>query len=81
MLFTDEINYEHLFNGTVSEKLKIAKLIKENLKILEDLKKWWIYEEWMNRMGPGDWVFFHVAVHYLQNWKYIIIIIMGGWIK
>ena len=34
----EEINYEHLFNGTVDEKLKIAKLFKENFKTLEDLK-------------------------------------------
>ena len=36
---TDEINYEHLFNGMESEKLRIAKLFKENLKILGDLKQ------------------------------------------
>ena len=34
----EELNYEHLFNGTVSEKLKIAKLFKENFKTLEDMK-------------------------------------------
>ena len=29
---TDEINYKHLFDGSVTEKLKIAKLFKENIK-------------------------------------------------
>ena len=31
----EEINYEKLYNGTVSEKVKIAKRFKENFKILE----------------------------------------------
>jgi Zn finger protein HypA/HybF involved in hydrogenase expression len=31
----EEINYEKLYNGTVSEKVKIAKRFKENFKILD----------------------------------------------
>ena len=34
----EEFNYEKLFNGTVSEKLKIAKLFKENFELLEKIK-------------------------------------------
>ena len=33
------IKYEKLFNGTVSEKLIIAKIFKENYEIIENLKK------------------------------------------
>ena len=36
---TEEINYDKLFDGTVLEKLKIAKVFKENLKILDQIKK------------------------------------------
>jgi hypothetical protein len=32
---SEEIKYEKLYNGTVSEKVKIAKRFKENFKILE----------------------------------------------
>ena len=35
----EDIKYEKLFNGTVKEKVKIAQRFKENLKILEDMKK------------------------------------------
>ena len=35
----EEIEYEKLFNGTVSEKLKVAQKFKENLDILENMKK------------------------------------------
>ena len=34
----EELKYEHLFNGTVNDKLEIAKRFKENFKILEELK-------------------------------------------
>jgi hypothetical protein len=34
-----EFKYEKLFNGTVMEKLKIARIFKENFKILENMKK------------------------------------------
>ena len=34
-----EFKYENLFNGTVTEQLKIAKIFEENLKILEKIKK------------------------------------------
>ena len=36
---TEEINYDKLFDGTVLEKLKIAKVFKENLKLLDQIKK------------------------------------------
>ena len=36
---TEEINYDKLFDGTVLEKLKIAKVFKENLKIVDQIKK------------------------------------------
>ena len=35
----EEFNYEKLFNGTVSEKLKIAKMFKENFEKLEKIKQ------------------------------------------
>ena len=35
----ENLNYENIFNGTVKEKLKIATMFKENLKILENIKK------------------------------------------
>ena len=34
-----EFNYENLFNGTVTEQVKIAKRFEGNLKILENIKK------------------------------------------
>ena len=34
------VKYEKLFNGTVSEKLMIAKMFKENYEVLENMKKW-----------------------------------------
>ena len=34
------VKYEKLFNGTVSEKLMIAKIFKENYEIVENMKKW-----------------------------------------
>ena len=34
-----EVKYENLFNGVVTEQLKIAKIFEENLKILEKIKK------------------------------------------
>ena len=34
-----EFKYANLFNGTVTEKLKIAKMFKENFDILESMKK------------------------------------------
>ena len=34
-----EVKYEHLFDGVVTEQLKIAKIFEENLKILEKIKK------------------------------------------
>ena len=33
------INYEKLFNGSVSEKLKVARRFKENFQIMESIKK------------------------------------------
>ena len=33
------VKYEKLFNGTVSEKLMIAKIFKENYEIVENMKK------------------------------------------
>ena len=33
------VKYEKLFNGTVSEKLMIAKMFKENYEVLENMKK------------------------------------------
>ena len=35
----EEINYDKLFDGTVVEKLKIAKAFQKNLKILDKIKK------------------------------------------
>ena len=35
----ENLNYENIFNGTVKEKLKIATKFKENLKMLENIKK------------------------------------------
>ena len=34
-----EFKYENLFNGTVTEQLKIAKIFEENSKMLEKIKK------------------------------------------
>ena len=34
-----EVKYDKIFNGTVSEKLKIARIFKENLDALENMKK------------------------------------------
>jgi hypothetical protein len=34
-----EFKYENLFNGTVTEQLKIAKIFEENLRILDKIKK------------------------------------------
>ena len=34
----EEVRYEKLFNGTVEEKLKIAKQFEENFKVLENLR-------------------------------------------
>ena len=36
---TEKIKYENLLNGTVEEKLKIAKQFKENFAILGKIKK------------------------------------------
>ena len=36
----EEIKYEKIFNGTVSDKLKVAQKFKENFDILENMKKW-----------------------------------------
>ena len=33
------VNYDKLFNGTVDEKLEIAKIFKENYDLLENMKK------------------------------------------
>ena len=33
------VKYEKLFNGTVTEKLMIAKMFKENYEVLENMKK------------------------------------------
>ena len=33
------VKYEKLFNGTVNEKLIIAKMFKENYEVLENMKK------------------------------------------
>jgi hypothetical protein len=35
----EDIKYDKLFNGTVIEKLKIAKMFKENFDKLENMKK------------------------------------------
>ena len=35
----ENLKYEKKCNGTVKEKLKIATMFKENLKILENIKK------------------------------------------
>ena len=35
----EEFNYEKLFDGTVTEKVKIAKMFKENFKMLEKIKQ------------------------------------------
>ena len=37
----EEVSYEKLFNGTVEEKLKIAKQFEENFKVLENLRNGW----------------------------------------
>ena len=34
-----DIKYEQIFNGTVAEKLKIARIYSENFAKLEDIKK------------------------------------------
>jgi hypothetical protein len=36
---TEDVDYENIFNGTVAEKLKIAKRFKENYDLLEKMKK------------------------------------------
>ena len=59
----ENLNYENIFNGTVKEKLKIATMFKENLKILENIKKWKISRSEKEQqiplqtmwMGPSDW--------------------------
>ena len=35
----ERVHYDKLLKGTVKEKLKVAKLLEENFKILEDIKK------------------------------------------
>ena len=35
----NDVKYEKLFNGTVGEKLIIAKIFKENYDVLENMKK------------------------------------------
>ena len=35
----EDIKYEKIFNGTVSDKLKVAQKFKENFDILEKMKK------------------------------------------
>ena len=35
----EEIKYEKILNGTVSDKLKVAQKFKENVDILENMKK------------------------------------------
>ena len=35
----NDVNYEKLFNGTVDEKLIIARIFKENYDVLENMKK------------------------------------------
>ena len=34
-----EVKYDKILNGTVTEKLKIARIFKENLDALENMKK------------------------------------------
>ena len=34
----EKVRYEKIFNGTVEEKLEIAKLFEENFKVLENLR-------------------------------------------
>ena len=36
----EEIKYEKIFKGIVSEKVKVAQKFKENSDILENMKKW-----------------------------------------
>ena len=36
---SEKIEYEKIFNGTVGDKIKIARRFKENFYILENLKK------------------------------------------
>ena len=35
----NDVKYENIFNGTVEEKLKIAKVFKQNFDKLENMKK------------------------------------------
>ena len=35
----EKVDYDRIANGTVKEKLKVAKLFQENFKILENIKK------------------------------------------
>ena len=34
-----EVKCDKIFNGTVTKKLKIARIFKENLEVLENMKK------------------------------------------
>ena len=54
-----ELNYEKIFNGTVSEKLKIARRFKRNKDRLE-IENFW--DEMINQVINPT----------IQNWKYII---------
>ena len=50
----EKVDYDRIANGTVKEKLKVAKLFQENFKILENIKKsmWRTFAQ--THMGPSD---------------------------
>ena len=74
------MHYDKLLKGTVKEKLKVAKLLEENLKLLEDIKKSNWNERWrikrisLKYMGPSD--IFVLSDVVCTELEYIIIIMI-----
>ena len=73
-----EVKYDKILNGTVTEKLKIARIFKENLDALENMKKW--NNKWKTHpiLDHVTCTFIIMSAVIIQNWKYIIIIIIGA---
>ena len=74
------MHYDKLLKGPVKEKLKVAKLLEENLKLLEDIKKSNWNERWrikrisLKYMGPSD--IFVLSAVVCTELEYIIIIVI-----
>ena len=75
-----EFKYENLFNGTVTEQLKIAKIFEENSKMLEKIKKGWKWDRYgydPHIYGTMWLILVVMSAVIVQSWKYIIIIIIS----